>query len=112
MPVASKLGEGASTRAPMGIVVIGGLLTSTLLTLVVVPAGYTVMDDIQEWVVSRFRRGARSHQTAETVRVESGAVHQVSIGMDGLEKLTVEPVHVPVKVYTNHQVDGSRSIKS
>ncbi len=111
LPVASKLGEGASTRAPMGIVVIGGLLTSTLLTLVVVPAGYTVMDDIQEWVSARFKRGARSHQAAETVRVEPGAARQVSMGMDGLEKLTAEPVRVPVKMCASHQVDGSRSTK-
>ncbi|MHB1162616.1 MAG: efflux RND transporter permease subunit, partial [Chloroflexota bacterium] len=65
IPVALKIGEGAETRSPMGIVVIGGLLTSTLLTLVVVPAGYTVMDDFQQWVAARFGRNASSAETAE-----------------------------------------------
>ena len=54
-PLALRLGEGAETRSPMAVVVIGGLLTSTLLTLVVVPAGYTVMDDFQRWLGARLR---------------------------------------------------------
>ncbi len=56
LPLALKMGEGAETRSPMAVVVIGGLLTSTLLTLVVVPAGYTVMDDLQQWLGRRFHR--------------------------------------------------------
>ena len=47
LPVALGLGEGAETRSPMGIAVIGGLLTSLLLTLVVVPSAYDLFDD---WV--------------------------------------------------------------
>ncbi len=46
MPVALGLGEGAEFRAPMGQAVIGGLITSTLLTLVVVPVVYTILDDL------------------------------------------------------------------
>jgi HAE1 family hydrophobic/amphiphilic exporter-1 len=45
LPVALGLGEGAETRSPMGISVIGGLLTSLFLTLVVVPAAYDLFDD-------------------------------------------------------------------
>ena len=44
-PLAMKLGEGSEWRAPMAVAVIGGLLTSTLLTLVLIPAVYTVADD-------------------------------------------------------------------
>jgi HAE1 family hydrophobic/amphiphilic exporter-1 len=44
-PIALKLGEGSEWRAPMAVTVIGGLLTSTLLTLVLIPAVYTLMDD-------------------------------------------------------------------
>jgi HAE1 family hydrophobic/amphiphilic exporter-1 len=44
-PIALKLGEGSEWRAPMAVTVIGGLLTSTLLTLVLIPAVYTIMDD-------------------------------------------------------------------
>jgi HAE1 family hydrophobic/amphiphilic exporter-1 len=45
MPVAFGIGEGSETRAPMGIAVIGGLLTSLFLTLLVVPAAYDLFDD-------------------------------------------------------------------
>ncbi|HBH87700.1 MAG TPA: AcrB/AcrD/AcrF family protein [Syntrophaceae bacterium] len=48
LPVALGLGEGAETRSPMGIAVIGGLLTSLFLTLVVVPAAYDLFDDLPE----------------------------------------------------------------
>ena len=43
-PVALALGEGGETRAPMAVAVIGGLITSTLLTLLVVPVFYTIAD--------------------------------------------------------------------
>jgi hypothetical protein len=39
----------------MAIAVIGGLITSTLLSLIVIPAAYTVMDDLGEWVSRKFR---------------------------------------------------------
>jgi HAE1 family hydrophobic/amphiphilic exporter-1 len=49
-PIALKLGQGAEVRSPMAITVIGGLLLSTLLTLVVIPVMYTVMDDFsRKW---------------------------------------------------------------
>jgi HAE1 family hydrophobic/amphiphilic exporter-1 len=58
MPVAFGLGEGAETRSPMGIAVIGGLLTSLFLTLVVVPAAYDLFDD---WTdkFRKFRNGGK-----------------------------------------------------
>jgi len=52
LPVAAKLGEGGELRAPMAVAVIGGLLTSTLLTLVLVPAVYTLLDDLQARLVT------------------------------------------------------------
>ena len=48
-PLALGLGEGAEQRAPMGQAVIGGVITSSLLTLVVVPVIYTYLDDIATW---------------------------------------------------------------
>ncbi len=45
LPLALALGEGSARRAPMGQAVIGGVITSTLLTLVVVPVVYTYLDD-------------------------------------------------------------------
>jgi HAE1 family hydrophobic/amphiphilic exporter-1 len=48
MPIAIGIGEGAETRSPMAIATIGGLLTSLFLTLVVVPAAYDLLDDLQQ----------------------------------------------------------------
>ncbi len=45
-PVALALSEGGATRAPMAVCVIGGLITSTLLTLVVVPVAYSLLDGL------------------------------------------------------------------
>jgi len=53
LPLALALGEGAEQRAPMARAVIGGLITSTLLTLVVVPVVYTLLDDVAAWFRSR-----------------------------------------------------------
>jgi HAE1 family hydrophobic/amphiphilic exporter-1 len=44
LPLAIGFGDGAELRSPMGITVIGGLLVSTLLTLVVIPVMYSIMD--------------------------------------------------------------------
>jgi multidrug efflux pump subunit AcrB len=46
MPIAMGFGADSSFRAPMAVAVIGGLVTSTLLSLIVIPAVYTVIDDI------------------------------------------------------------------
>ena len=46
-PIALGIGAGAEARAPMAIAVIGGLVSSTLLTLVVVPVVYTIIDNLQ-----------------------------------------------------------------
>lgn len=56
LPVALGFSSDSTFRAPMAIAVIGGLITSTLLSLIVVPAAYTVLDDIGEWMK---RRGLR-----------------------------------------------------
>ncbi|HRY37484.1 MAG TPA: efflux RND transporter permease subunit [Smithellaceae bacterium] len=56
LPIALGVGEGAETRAPMGISVIGGLLTSLILTLVVVPSAYDIFDDWQEKFKNRKKR--------------------------------------------------------
>jgi HAE1 family hydrophobic/amphiphilic exporter-1 len=50
LPVALALGEGSEFRAPMGVTVIGGLVTSTMLTLLVVPAIYSVFEGIRIWL--------------------------------------------------------------
>ena len=49
VPLAFALSEGSEQRAPMGQAVIGGVITSSLLTLVVVPVAYCYMDDLAQW---------------------------------------------------------------
>ena len=44
LPLALGFGEGAEIRAPMAITVIGGLIVSTLLTLIVIPVVYSLVD--------------------------------------------------------------------
>jgi HAE1 family hydrophobic/amphiphilic exporter-1 len=61
IPVALGLGEGADFRAPLGRAVIGGVITSTVLTLVVIPTIYEILDEWREWLFARFRRTAVSH---------------------------------------------------
>jgi multidrug efflux pump subunit AcrB len=56
MPVAIGLGGDTSFRQPMAVAVIGGLITSTALTLVIVPAAFTLVDDIERWLAPRFGR--------------------------------------------------------
>jgi multidrug efflux pump subunit AcrB len=54
LPVALGLGAEPSFRSPMAIVVIGGLITSTFLSLLVIPVVFTYVDDLQAWF-ARFR---------------------------------------------------------
>ncbi len=69
MPLALGLGEGATQRAPMAHAVIGGLISSTLLTLVVVPVVLVYIDRLSLWTTRRFSRSpdevARTHKPAE-----------------------------------------------
>jgi hydrophobic/amphiphilic exporter-1 (mainly G- bacteria), HAE1 family len=56
IPLALALGAGAEMRAPMARAVIGGLITSTVLTLVVVPVVYAMLDDFTGWISRRRNR--------------------------------------------------------
>jgi hydrophobic/amphiphilic exporter-1 (mainly G- bacteria), HAE1 family len=54
--VALGFGGDEAFRGPMAIAVIGGLITSTGLTLVIVPAAFTLIDDIERWLGPKFGR--------------------------------------------------------
>lgn len=58
LPIALGLGVDPSFRAPMAIVVIGGLITSTFLSLLVIPVVFTYVDDLVQWTGRLFRRQA------------------------------------------------------
>ena len=62
--LAFALTEGSEQRAPMGQAVIGGVITSSLLTLVVVPVAYCYMDDLAQWFRRKF--GSKGAAAAPT----------------------------------------------
>jgi len=53
LPTALSIGQGSEFRQPMAIAVIGGLITSTVLSLVLVPVGYEFVDDFERWLLPR-----------------------------------------------------------
>ena len=65
MPIALGLGVDPSFRAPMAIVVIGGLITSTFLSLLVIPVVFTFVDDVVQWVGRHAHR--RRHEAGNVV---------------------------------------------
>jgi HAE1 family hydrophobic/amphiphilic exporter-1 len=73
-PLAFLGGDGSEVRAPMAITVIGGLLVSTLLTLVVIPVMYDMMDrsSDEKWR-ERGLRAARTHEAAERAEADLDA---------------------------------------
>ncbi|MGH7620351.1 MAG: efflux RND transporter permease subunit [Gemmatimonadaceae bacterium] len=64
VPVALGRGEGAQFRAPLGVAVIGGVITSTFLTLLVIPTGYEILDEIRHGFMRRLGRRPKQ-MTAE-----------------------------------------------
>jgi multidrug efflux pump subunit AcrB len=72
LPIALGFGADPSFRSPMAIAVIGGLVTSTLLSLIVIPAVYTFVDDFELWLKRRFSRSPVSTNTSSLL-AERGA---------------------------------------
>jgi multidrug efflux pump subunit AcrB len=64
LPLALGFSGDASFRAPMAWAVIGGLITSTALSLIVIPATYTVLHDLGDWVQRKFSKTPTTHGSA------------------------------------------------
>ncbi|HEY2659682.1 MAG TPA: efflux RND transporter permease subunit [Caulobacteraceae bacterium] len=56
LPTALGLGQGSEFRQPMAIAVIGGLISSTVLSLVLVPVVYEIIDDLERWLSPKFAK--------------------------------------------------------
>jgi HAE1 family hydrophobic/amphiphilic exporter-1 len=71
VPVALGSGEGGDFRAPLGVAVIGGTLTATLLTLLVIPTVYEILADTRDWLGAKLSR-SKGHavHAAEHARAE------------------------------------------
>ena len=73
LPTALAIGSGAEMRAPMGRAVIGGLITSTMLTLIVVPVVYSLLDDL----VARRRKRSKVAEMDAAKHAAPGVVSAV-----------------------------------
>ncbi|MEB3218930.1 MAG: efflux RND transporter permease subunit [Nostocales cyanobacterium 94392] len=67
-PLALGLGTGAEVRQSMGVAVIGGFSTSTLLTLVVVPVLFTYIDNFQYWILDTVKYGFRKKSRRQVIQ--------------------------------------------
>ncbi|MBW4539603.1 MAG: efflux RND transporter permease subunit [Myxacorys chilensis ATA2-1-KO14] len=68
LPIAAGIGAGSEQRAPMAIAVIGGLMTSTLLTLIVVPVIFTYIDALQGFIFGRLLKGATKRRSQDPLQ--------------------------------------------
>jgi HAE1 family hydrophobic/amphiphilic exporter-1 len=69
IPVALGIGEGAQFRAPLGIAVIGGVITSTLLTLLVIPTVYEILEGWKEGLARMLGRTGKADGAGRVVDV-------------------------------------------
>lgn len=56
LPTALALAAGSEIRRGMGVVLVGGLLTSTILTPILIPVAYTLLDDLKQWLIRKIRK--------------------------------------------------------
>lgn len=75
VPTALSLSGDAAWRAPMGITVIGGLLLSTVLTLVIVPAIFSLAIGLESWIGPRLGRGLLTYKPGDDGQPVRSAVH-------------------------------------
>jgi hydrophobic/amphiphilic exporter-1 (mainly G- bacteria), HAE1 family len=70
IPIALGTGEGAGFRAPLGVAAVGGVITSTILTLLAIPTFYEILDEWRHWFASKV--GMRAPKTGEFRVVPGG----------------------------------------
>ena len=73
IPIAIGLNEASKQRTAMGVAIIGGLISSTLLTLVIVPAAYGYVDRFRIWIgnlIQGRKQAKRSNGSTKETRME------------------------------------------
>lgn len=90
IPITLGLGDGAESRAPMGTCVVGGMITSTILTLVVIPVVYSLIDDARGWLPRLLGLGQGDEPAAPRTPMP-----QFVPAVDGHQPPT-RPVHQPL----------------
>lgn len=71
LPIALGIGAGSEARSPMAISVIGGLITSTMFTLIVIPVVFTYVDDFQKWLKSLVARFTSSSSDTILAQIDN-----------------------------------------
>ena len=71
-PIALGMGAGVDFRQPMGVAVVGGLITSTLLSLLFVPVVFGIVDRFRNWLVSKFGARFTPEGKAEDTAAQAG----------------------------------------
>jgi HAE1 family hydrophobic/amphiphilic exporter-1 len=79
LPIALGIGAGSEARAPMAICVVGGLITSTVLTLIIVPVVFTYVDDLQKWIARFLPKAAADHAAglAEVAQASNAQIKEL-----------------------------------
>jgi HAE1 family hydrophobic/amphiphilic exporter-1 len=85
IPVAVGSGEGADFRAPLGRAVIGGVVTSTVLTLLVIPTVYDILSGWRDRAMGLLRRPAKAAKAARRKEPAPGAEPGMARSMAGPE---------------------------
>jgi hydrophobe/amphiphile efflux-1 (HAE1) family protein len=85
LPLVLGLGAGAEVRQSMGIAIMGGFTTSTMLTVVVVPVFFSYIDDFQHWIIQLFKNGGKNKRPRpakdETPRHSLGDEHPTKLSV-------------------------------
>jgi HAE1 family hydrophobic/amphiphilic exporter-1 len=109
LPLALGLGAGAEMRAPMGRAVIGGLITSTMLTLLVVPVMYTLLDDLGVWLKKKWDSGMPVNGNGHTVVLALVAMGLILL--KSLPAMAAEPQVVSLEQALKMAADRNKDIK-
>ena len=110
LPLFFALGEGAEMRAPMARAVVGGLITSTLLTLIVVPVVYTILDDIGVWIRRKGARPARAAAVGVLVAALIGGHSATASAQSG--RPAAPPASLTVSIdAAARQIDAKDGVK-
>ncbi|MGB3146468.1 MAG: efflux RND transporter permease subunit [Paracoccaceae bacterium] len=87
LPSALGVGEGGAFRAPMAIAVIGGIIVSTILSLVIVPSFFLIMDDLQYWLGRVFRRFVGPKEVEPEAPEALAMAEAIAVGQNDLAAL-------------------------
>jgi HAE1 family hydrophobic/amphiphilic exporter-1 len=95
IPIAIGIGEGSEFRRGLSIVLIGGLITSMLLTLLVVPTAYSLLESITRRVAGLFRRGRAPEPELAAEGAAAGVAAPVIAHHDGVNGSAANSLEAP-----------------